>query len=270
MRLESWFFDAIFWSSALFIIYQGRRVLGRERLSIFLWGSILWTASIENAAIMCGLYDYYGYSNYYSFAGRVIEGYDGWVSTVLFVPLSVCMAWFLISLPALIFSNRILGQKSSIWLKAAFAAVILVCFDLVLDPIAVVNEWWRWTGPGLYVLGVPVPNFFGWFFLLFFFGAVYERTVLQLKGFRWTSGIEKLIFRTDTSDLSDMEWFRVSKIFYVRLILFFPLFYICSTAVSIPLNLLFPDHWGPFSVNWGPFDSVFPNLPLPESLNQQP
>jgi len=252
MKLESWVLDVILYVFFLLMLREGRVVLGRERTSTFLWGSILWTGIIENAMVILGGYDYFAYADYYRFGGRVIEGYPGWFSFLLFVPLAICLGWFLLSLPALLISIRLLGEGRNIWIKATFAGVMLVSFDMLLDPISVVNEWWRWTSPGYYLRGVTLGNYIGWFFLLFFFGAVFERTVLQQKGFAWLSGIEGRIFRADTMDLSGMETRRIAKVFYFRLIVFLPAFFLCCMLLATAVLLAFGN-------NWGPFDSVFPN-----------
>lgn len=251
MKLESWVLDVILYVFFLLMLREGRLVLGRERTSLFLWGSLLWTGIIENVMVIFGGYDYFAYAGHYSFGGKVINGYGGWFSWALFVPLAICLGWFLLSLPALLISIRLLGEKRSIWVKAAFAGLMLVSFDMLLDPISVVNEWWRWTSPGFYLRGVTLGNYIGWFFLLFFFGAVFERTVIQNGGFAWLSGVEARVFRTNTMDLSGMETRRIGKIFYFRLVAYLPVFFLCCMAVAT-LTLAFAN-------NWGPFDSVFPN-----------
>lgn len=251
MRLESWVLDVTLYVFFLLMLREGRLALGRERTSIFLWGSILWTGIIENVMVILGGYDYFAYADHYRFAGKVIDGYAGWFSWVLFVPLAICLGWFLLSLPALLISLRLLGEKSSIWVKASFAGLMLVSFDMLLDPISVVNEWWRWTSPGFYLRGVTLGNYIGWFFLLFFFGAVFERTVLQRQGFRWLAGIERRVFRADTMDLAEMETRRLGRVFYFRLAAFLPVFFVCCIGVA-SVALVFAN-------NWGPFDSVFPN-----------
>ena len=252
MKLDSWVLDMILYVFFFLMLREGRLALGHERTSIFLWGSILWTGIIENAMVMLGGYDYFAYAGYYRFGGKLIEGYAGWFCWFLFVPLAICLGWFLLSLPALLISIRLLGEKRSIWIKAAFAGVMLVSFDMLLDPISVVNEWWRWTSPGFYLRGVTLGNYIGWFFLLFFFGALFERTVIQKRGFTWLSGIEGWVFREDTMDLSGMETRRIARIFYFRLAAFLPIFFICCTLVATAVTLTIAD-------NWGPFYSVFPN-----------
>ncbi len=252
MKLESWVLELVLYGFFLLMLREGRIVLGRERTSTFLWGSILWTGIIENAMVILGGYDYFAYADYYRFGGKIINGYAGWVAWVLFVPLAICIGWFLLSLPALVISIRVLGERTSIWIKAAFAGFMLVSFDMLLDPISVVNEWWRWTSPGFYFRGVTVGNYIGWFFLLFFFGAVFERTVVQEGGFAWLAGIERRLFRANTMDLAGMEPRRIAKVFYFRLIVYLPIFFLCCMTVATLVLLAFGN-------NWGPFDSVFPN-----------
>jgi hypothetical protein len=221
MKLDSWVLDVVLCVFFLLMLREGRLVLGKERTSIFLWGSILWTAIIENVMVILGGYDYFAYAGYYTFGGRTIDGYGGWFSWALYVPLAICLGWFLLSLPVLLMSIRIFGDRRSIWVKAAFAGLMLVSFDMLLDPISVVNEWWRWTSPGFYLRGVTLGNYIGWFFLLFFFGAIFERTVLQKGGFAWptscsfslpyTSWRLTLHFRSWTTRPSHRTWYTASS-----------------------------------------------------------
>jgi uncharacterized membrane protein len=253
MRFESWVLDGILFVFFLLILREARISIGREKASIFLWGSLLWTGIIENLMVIMGAYDYFAYADYYAFGGKLINGYSGWISWVLFVPLCISLGWFLLSFPALIISIRVLGEKTGIWVKAALAGAFLVSFDMLMDPISVVNEWWRWTSPGYYLRGVTVGNYIGWFFLLFFFGAVFERTVLQRKGFRGLCKIENLIFKTNTLDLTETGMRTVARIFYFRLMVFLPVFFFVCIAVSSIVSTKFGN-------NFGPFDSVFPRI----------
>jgi uncharacterized membrane protein len=250
MRIESWVFEGVLFVFFLMILREGRISTGKRTTSIFLWGSLLWTGIIENLMVILGGYDYFAYANYYTFNGKLINGYAGWVSWILFVPLCICLGWFLLSFPALIISIRLLGEKTSIWIKAALAGAFLVSLDMLMDPISVVNEWWRWTSPGYYLRGVTVGNYIGWFFLLFFFGAIFERTVFQRSGFRGLSKIENRIFKTDTLDLAQIDMQTIANIFYFRLIVFLPVFYLACVGVSGIVAAYFTN-------NNGPFDSVF-------------
>ncbi|MBN1613236.1 MAG: carotenoid biosynthesis protein [Deltaproteobacteria bacterium] len=252
MRIESWQYDLVFFSFAFLILVEGRKIYGRQAAGIFLWGSLLWTGIIENINSMLGAYDYFAYANYYSFGGKPIQGYGGWISWILFVPAAACIGWFLLSMPAFMISDHLIGKRN-IWLKSTFAALMLVSWDVFYDPMAVVNEWWRWTSPGFYWHGVPLGNWIGWFFLLFFFGAIYERTIIERRGFRWLSKAERLLFRSDTMDLSGMDIYRVGRVFYVRLIAHLPVFFLCVFLVAGTSTALWNNRWGPFN-------SVFPGV----------
>ena len=251
MRIESLVYDLLFITFTLVMLREGRIIYGRSQASIFLWGSLLWTGIIENVNVIGGGYDYFAYADYYAFRGHLIKGYGGWVSWILFVPLAACLGWFLLSFPAFMISQKLVKRKS-IWLKSALAAAMLVSFDLFYDPMAVVNQWWRWTGPGTYVHGVPIQNWMGWFFLLFFFGAVYERTVIQKKGFAWLARIERLLFRLDTSDLSSVEIHQVGRVFYFRLLAYLPVFFLALGVFAGISTILWNNRWGEFN-------NVFPN-----------
>ncbi len=251
MRIESWVYDLVFILFTLLMLREGRIIYGRIPANTFLWGSLIWTGIIENMNVMVGGYDYFAYADYYSFMGHRIEGYGGWVSWILFVPLSACLGWFLLSFPAFMISERLFGQRS-IWLKSSFAAVLLVSFDLFYDPMAVVNEWWKWTTPGFYFHGMPIGNSIGWFFLLFFFAAVFERTIIQKRGFKWLKKIERLIFRADTSDLSGMDEYKRARVFYFRLLAYLPVFFL-MLGLFAGFTMVFLNN------RWGEFNNVFPN-----------
>jgi len=56
------------------VFREARLVYGREKASIFLWGSILWTATIENLAVMMGAYDSFAYANTFSIGNFLLLG----------------------------------------------------------------------------------------------------------------------------------------------------------------------------------------------------
>lgn len=210
MRIESWQHDIVFFFFAALILREGRRIYGRHQANIFLWGSLLWTGIIENVNVALGAYDSFAYANHYSFGGTLIEGYGGWFSWILFVPLAACLGWFLLSFPALLIANELVPNRST-WLKS---------------------------------------------------------TVIQRKGFRWLSRVERRLFRTDTLDLTGMDVHRVGRVFYFRLAAYLPAFFLCCFVLAGATTLLWNNRWGPF-------DNVFPGfghkayLVPPEEVSQQ-
>ena len=249
LRIESWVFEIVLYLFFVMVLWAGRKILGREKTSLFLWGSLLWTLVVENVMVVIGTYDYFAYANYYCWADKFIPGFSGWAVMVFFVPLSISLGWFLFSLPAIIISERLL-PKSNIWVKAAVAAIMLVSLDMLMDPISVVNEWWRWTAPSLYIRGVCIGNYIGWFFMLFFYAGVYERTVIERGSFTWLRPLEKLIFRRNTSDLSAADIRTIGKLLYFRTVIYIP--------VMVIVTLLFVQIPTPGFNRYAPFNNVFP------------
>ncbi len=250
LRIESWMFEIVLYLLFILVFWAGTKIIGREKTSLFLWGSLIWTLTVENAMVMIGAYDYFAYANYYCWAGTSIPGFSGWSCMVFLVPLSISIGWFIFGLSAFIISDRLL-PRGNIWIKAVVASVMMVSLDMLMDPISVVNEWWRWTVAGFYFRGVSVGNYIGWFFMLFFFAGIYERSVIERGSFAWLRPIERLIFRRDTKDLADADSQTLKKIFYFRTVVFIPVMLFVTILASQPLK-----HIG-FN-RYAPFNSVFP------------
>jgi uncharacterized membrane protein len=85
------------------------------------------------------------------------------------VPLSVLFAYFAMSYPAWIVASMIVGRfdndfdSRSINAISVCAAMLMVFWDLSMDPLrATIEGRWIWDSPGVY-LGIPMSNFLGWF-----------------------------------------------------------------------------------------------------------
>ena len=105
--------------------------------------------TIETAAIITGFpYGHFGYSD---LLGYRLFGY---------VPWTVALAWTPLLLAAYVVARRTLENLP---LRIIAVALILVVFDLVLDPGAVRLGFWQYAGGGEFY-GVPVSNFVGWIF----------------------------------------------------------------------------------------------------------
>ena len=253
LRVESWLFEIVLYLYFFLILWIGRKILGKEKTMLFFWGSIIWTMIVENIFVIRGAYDYFAYANYYCFGDKLIAGFNGWASTILFVPLSISLGWFTFGFPAFIMSDRLL-PNGSIWVKAIIGSIIMVSLDMLMDPLSVVNEWWRWTVPGYYLKGVSTGNYVGWFFMLFFYAVVYERTVMEKGSFAWLRPLEKIVFRRDTENLSDADNGKLGRVLYFRAVLFVPIMVatvmLCSAPLKFigfnryaPFNSVFPSHW---------------------------
>lgn len=113
---------------------------------------------------------------------------------ILNVPILVILMWEAIIYIAYMVSEHILNyhwlRKHAWWHKIELsaasglvAALATVAWDLVLDPLAVLNGWWVWVDGGAYFPsiagGVPLGNFMGWmlvsFVVVFVFKLFFER-----------------------------------------------------------------------------------------------
>ena len=89
------------------------------------------------------------------------------------VPLGVGLGWAALMPVVMRLSERIVGERAPRWRLAAVDGLLGVGLDLVVDP-AVSGEplrMWLWRDAGmaeyrLWLLGVPVFNFVGWFLLV--------------------------------------------------------------------------------------------------------
>ena len=118
--------------------------------AIVLWVSLgILALLIETTAIITGFpYGHFGYSE---LLGQRLFGY---------VPWTVALAWTPLLLAAYVIARRTIENLP---VRIVAIALILVVFDLVLDPGAVRLGFWRYADGGAFY-GVPVSNFVGWVF----------------------------------------------------------------------------------------------------------
>jgi putative membrane protein len=94
---------------------------------------------------------------------------------ILEVPLIIMPGYFGMGYMAWTLSHILNGQYSKkiqgiqIFFVPLVASFIMVMWDIVMDPIAAtINKVWIWQNGGAY-FGVPISNYFGWFFVVFVF-----------------------------------------------------------------------------------------------------
>ncbi len=75
------------------------------------------------------------------------------------VPLMIGVNWaMLVMAVSLSLRNRPLGT----WTKAAVGATILLLMDILIEPVAIENDFWTWENGG-----VPLTNYIGWWVVSF-------------------------------------------------------------------------------------------------------
>lgn len=93
----------------------------------------------------------FGHYHYTPTLGLVIAG----------VPLTVAFAWL-----AIVTNVSLFVRASNRFTRAVLVGLWATTFDLVLDPVAFVRQFWIWEQPGNWAFyGVPLSNFFAWFFI---------------------------------------------------------------------------------------------------------
>lgn len=154
-------------------VYAAAKVYGLKSAAFFLVGSLLWTSIIENMGVIDKSYTYYTYAGLF---GPSYPGYLFWIGQV---PLWIEMGWVIVASSLFVLFHEILLAGRSPLLQAACAGLLAVNVDMVIDPVAVANDLWRWINPSVYILGVPIYNWVGWFSLIFFYDLLFNYTVLR-------------------------------------------------------------------------------------------
>jgi len=109
---------------------------------------------LENLAVVTGFP--YGKFEYGALIGK----------TLGFVPWTVGFGWTPILFGAYSLTQRLFPQRS-ILLKVLSSAVLMMLFDITLDPGSVALGFWTWQHPGNFYQ-VPWSNFIGWLVSSFF------------------------------------------------------------------------------------------------------
>jgi len=165
----------ITYSLAVLVTIHSYKFRGTYKTLLLFLGAVIIGGGIENANATFGGYHYPG-SEFTLFLGEC--------------PFDVILGWFVIIYCSSYFSHIIIGKgrgsrpaigigtnpKNGIdrtfikdtFLRAALAGYIAVNLDFLVDPVAVENKWWIWEVDNIYIIGVPLGNYIGWFFLIFF------------------------------------------------------------------------------------------------------
>lgn len=171
------------------------RWLGRRDAIILFAGLGILALAVETAAIITGFpYGHFGYSD---LLGYRLFGY---------VPWTVALAWTPLLLAAYAVARRTIENLP---LRIIVVAMILVVFDLVLDPGAVRLGFWQYSSGGVFY-GVPVSNFVGWIFSGAIGAVVMEvftawrRPLLPLPAQMVSSGLFIVVFWTSIALFAGM------------------------------------------------------------------
>lgn len=108
------------------------------------------------------------------------------------VPLGIPLSWFYMSVPAYAMASHALAARRSRIGVVAFASLILLAWDLALDPaMSHATQYWVWEDKGPYY-GMPLLNLFGWYVtgiaLMAALAALRSNTWIDRLPVRWLAG----------------------------------------------------------------------------------
>ncbi|MEP2990446.1 MAG: carotenoid biosynthesis protein [Parasphingorhabdus sp.] len=160
-------------SMIAFVILHGSHQWGRQRvlsfaITIFCVGWIFETISI-NTGFPFGNYTY----------GEKMRPFFGDVPVAV-MPAYWVMAYVCWSL-ALLLRKRIDGpmDRSFVMSVPIIGALLMVIWDLSMDPLrAIAEQRWHWHDGGSY-FGVPLTNFLGWFLVTWLMFQIFALLVLK-------------------------------------------------------------------------------------------
>jgi putative membrane protein len=100
------------------------------------------------------------------------------------VPALIPVSWFLMALPSYVLARLAMPAQPT-WVQLTMAAVLLVIWDLALDPaMSFLTPYWVWEETGPYY-GMPWMNLFGWFVT----GLVLMALLHRFGGGRWVEAV---------------------------------------------------------------------------------
>ncbi len=136
-----------------------RVCLQRKRRRFILWSIIVIVGSVGIEWIGVRTGKIFGV---YTYGQTLRPSIDG-------VPISIGCAWFIMLVASVAVVQKIVPKsiiKNTIKL-AVCVAVLMVCFDLFMEPAAGILDYWVWVDNR-----IPLQNYLAWFGLSFVFAAI--------------------------------------------------------------------------------------------------
>lgn len=101
------------------------------------------------------------------------------------VPVGIPLSWFYMAIPAYSLALHALPSTTRAKSQVAFASLILLAWDLALDPaMSGATRYWEWGESGPYY-GMPLLNLFGWYVT----GIALMTALALLRSDRWVRAL---------------------------------------------------------------------------------
>ncbi|MBN2230992.1 MAG: carotenoid biosynthesis protein [Candidatus Thorarchaeota archaeon] len=145
--------------TVLFVLLHGSKFYGPKNLIVFIIITFTISWTLESLSIAIG----FPFGNYY-YTGLGKIGEVPWIIMPAYLGTGY-LSWSIAHILVGKFTPEIQGKQ--IGLIPFVAAFVMVMWDLVMDPIlSTIQGEWVWEDGGFY-FGVPLTNYFGWFFTIF-------------------------------------------------------------------------------------------------------
>ncbi len=135
-----------------------------KRLYIFLGIIYILGLGIELIGVSSGLI--FGEYQYGSVLGPKILG----------TPLMIGVNWAMLIYSTGVVLDWLIPERKLI-LKAIMGGLILVSLDILIEPVAMIYDFWTWGGDNI----VPIQNYVAWFVLSFLFLIIYQLFYKNIK-----------------------------------------------------------------------------------------
>ncbi len=157
----------------IFVILHGSRLYGLRNTVIFILITFVISWSLESLSIATGFpFGYY----FYTGLGKI--GEVPWIIMPAYLGTGY-LSWVIAHTLLDNYNQEVKGKN--VILIPMIASFVMVMWDLCTDPIlSTIKGEWVWPTGGYY-FGVPMSNFFGWFFTVF---SIYLVFALFLSRFR--------------------------------------------------------------------------------------
>ncbi len=143
----------------LFALSHASLRLGGKRTLLFLTLTFVVSLLFESLGVATGWV--YGPYHYTERLGPRFLG---------LVPYLIPVAWFMMMYPSWVIAIHLVPTDQPLWRwrlsLAAFGALIMTAWDLVMDPLMVALGHWVWESRGVY-FGIPLQNYWGWWLTTF-------------------------------------------------------------------------------------------------------
>ena len=97
------------------------------------------------------------------------------------VPILIPLSWFFMALPSYLIAEQILGQRQWPFAKTFLGSILLVSWDLTLDPaMSHLTSFWIWEETAHSLLKIPLKNILGWIFTGFLILGCFELKGLKI------------------------------------------------------------------------------------------